>query len=415
MLPGRLLAPAGEGGAVGRLVFKDELLDAQLLRAVGTAIYGGADIGECLQAARQVKESDLGTWFATWRELAERTYELAQRAQQAGYRVSARDAFLRACTYFRTSGVMLFGTPVDLRLKHSNTAQTAAFRSAAELMDAPVETITIPYEGTTLPGYFLRPDDSGRPRATVVLIGGYDGTCEELYFFNGAAALARGYNVLAFDGPGQGAALLQQGLVLRPDWEAVVTPVVDYALTRPEVDPERIALIGLSLGAHLAPRAASAEHRIAALVADCGAFDLNAALLARLPGPLAAGYADGKRSARLALGAILSGLARKPTAGWALRRGQLVHGTRSALAYADSLADYTLAGRADKITCPTWVGNAENDQIGASAPDLVAALTVEHEFVRFTTAEGAGDHCEQGARALYHARSFGWLDAHLNP
>jgi alpha-beta hydrolase superfamily lysophospholipase len=249
----------------------------------------------------------------------------------------------------------------------------------------------------------------------VVLTGGYDGTCEELYFFNGAAALARGYNVLAFDGPGQGAALLQQGLVLRPDWEAVVTPVVDYALTRPEVDPERIALIGLSLGAHLAPRAASAEHRIAALVADCGAFDLNAALLARLPGPLAAGYADGKRSARLALGAILSGLARKPTAGWALRRGQLVHGTRSALAYADSLADYTLAGRADKITCPTWVGNAENDQIGASAPDLVAALTVEHEFVRFTTAEGAGDHCEQGARALYHARSFGWLDAHLNP
>jgi hypothetical protein len=85
------------------------------------------------------------------------------------------------------------------------------------------------------------------------------------------------------------------------------------------------------------------------------------------------------------------------------------------LAFADSLADYTLAGRADKITCPTWVCNAENDDIGASAPELVAALTVENEFVQFTAAEGAGDHCEQGARTLYHARSFGWLDAHLNP
>lgn len=400
---------------MGRLVFKDDLLDAQLLRAVGSAVYGGADIGECLQAARQVKESDLDTWFAAWRELAERTHELAQRARQAGYRVSARDAYLRACTYFRTSGVMLFGTPIDPRLKHSNTAQTMAFRSAAALMDTPVETIKIPYEGTTLPGYFTRPDDSERPRATVLLTGGYDGTCEELYFFNGAAALARGYNVLAFDGPGQGGALLQQDLVLRPDWEAVVTPVVDYALTRSDVDPDRIALIGLSLGAHLGPRAASAEHRIAALIADCGAFDLHAAVLARLPGPLAGGYSEGKRSARLALGTILRGLARKPTAGWALRRGQLVHGARSPLAFADSLAEYTLAGRADKITCPTWVCNAENDAIGASAPELVAALTVENEFVQFTAAEGAGDHCEQGARTLYHARSFGWLDAHLNP
>ena len=99
--------------------------------------------------------------------------------------------------------------------------------------------------------------------------------------------------MLAFDGPGQGAALLQRGLVLRPDWENVVAPVVDYALTRPEVDPARIALIGLSLGAHLAPRAASVEHRLAACIADCGAFDLYAGFLARLPGPLAGAYVAG--------------------------------------------------------------------------------------------------------------------------
>ena len=43
------------------------------------------------------------------------------------------------------------------------------------------------------------------------------------------------------------------------------------------------------------------------------------------------------------------------------------------------------------------------------------ALTCEKEFVTFTAAEGAGDHCEEGARALYHARSFGWLDALLHP
>jgi len=83
-----------------------------------------------------------------------------------------------------------------------------------------------------------------------------------------AAALRRGYNLLLLDGPGQGRSLIEQGLVMRPDWENVVGSVVDYALTRPEVDLKRIALMGWSFGGYLAPRAASAEHRLAACVAD---------------------------------------------------------------------------------------------------------------------------------------------------
>jgi alpha-beta hydrolase superfamily lysophospholipase len=180
---------------------------------------------------------------------------------------------------------MLMGAPVDPRLVASCTQQTGAFRRGAALLAIPPDVLEIPYEGTTLPGYFLRAGPDPAPRATVILTGGYDGTAEELYFSNGAAALARGYNVLAFDGPGQGAALLLQGLVLRPDWENVVTPVRDYVLSRPDVDPARVALIGLSLGAHLARRAASAEHRLAACIADCGSYDLFPSAFERIPGP----------------------------------------------------------------------------------------------------------------------------------
>ncbi len=69
------------------------------------------------------------------------------------------------------------------------------------------------------------------------------------YYGGGAiAAVRRGYNCLTFEGPGQGEVIREQGLPFRYDWEKVVTPVVDYALSRPEVDPRKVALFGISLG-----------------------------------------------------------------------------------------------------------------------------------------------------------------------
>jgi pimeloyl-ACP methyl ester carboxylesterase len=396
-----------------RVGIKDVLLDAQTLRTAGSAPYGGADIGECLAAAARVRGSDLDSWYDAWESTAIAALTLAEGELAAGRTESARLAFWRSSSYFRTAGVMLMGTPPDPRLVDSYTRQTDAFRRGAALLGVPPEIVQIPYEDTTLPGYFFRAGEGQRPRATVILTGGYDGTAEELYFFNGAAALARGYHVLAFDGPGQGAALLRQGLVLRPDWENVVTPVVDYLVCRPDVDASKIALIGLSLGGYLAPRAASAEHRLAACIADCGSYDLFASALERIPGPLASGLAEGGGTAAAVLRRVLRILERKPTAGWALRRGQQVHGAADPIQYLRSLRDYSLKDRADKITCPMFVCNAEGDDISQSAPQLAAALTCETEFITFTASEGAGDHCEAGARTLYHARSFGWLDRSL--
>jgi len=395
-----------------RLALDDDLLDAQLLRTVGAAPYGGADIGECLATARTVSGTDLDGWYSAWTELARSTAELAEAARAAGRLATARAAYFRASNYHRNAGVVLMGAPLDARLRSANAAQTDAFRKGAELLAVPPEVVAIPFEGTTLPGYHFRSAGAG-PRPTVILLGGYDGTAEELYFFNGVAALARGYDVLAFDGPGQGSALIQQGLVLRPDYGTVVGAVVDFLIGRPDVDPHRIALVGLSLGGFLAPRAAADEPRLAACVADCGSFDLFAAALERMPARLAAGLRAGKRSARFLLGRVLRSLAAKPTAGWALRRGMLVHGVATPMAYVEALRDYSLVGHAERITCPTFVCNADGDDISASAPKLAAALRCPHEFRTFSAAEGAGDHCEAGARTLFHARAFDWLDGVL--
>ena len=89
----------------------------------------------------------------------------------------------------------------------------------------------------------------------------------------GAGGVARGYNVLVFDGPGQQSMLFERGVPFRYDWEHVITPVVDYLLTRPDVDPTRLALWGISQGGYWAPRALAFEHRLAAGIADPGVYD----------------------------------------------------------------------------------------------------------------------------------------------
>jgi pimeloyl-ACP methyl ester carboxylesterase len=143
--------------------------------------------------------------------------------------------------------------------------------------------VRIPYGDRSLPAYLFFVDDSGKPRPTVIDNNGFDSTREESYFVIAAAALLRGYNVLAFDGPGQGAALREGRMVFRPDWEAVIAPVLDYAETRAEFAKDRIALFGYSLGAFLVARAAAFDHRPAALILDDGMYDFFASNSALMP------------------------------------------------------------------------------------------------------------------------------------
>ena len=118
--------------------------------------------------------------------------------------------------------------------------------------------------------------------------------------------------------------------------------------------------MGLSFGGYLAPRAASADRRLAACIADPGEYSLREELESRMPA-FVARQLDG-------------------------------------------------GSRLERITCPTLVCSAEKDEIGVTARKLFDALTCEKEFVTFTAAEGAGTHCESGARAVFNRRALDWLD-----
>jgi pimeloyl-ACP methyl ester carboxylesterase len=396
------------------ILLADDLFDAQAVRAMAHSVYGGADVGECATTAMRITKTDKDVWFDEWFATAERVHGIAKASAAVGDEVSGREAFLRASNYYRTAGIFLMGSPVDERLVRSHRLQVETFRGAAALMRLPPEILEIPYEDSTLPGYFFRCSDDGEPRPTVVVVDGYDGTVEELYFSSAVAALSRGYNVLIFDGPGQGSMIIERGVPFRPDWEAVVTPVVDYALSRSDVDPARIALIGWSFGGYLAPRAATAEHRIAACISDCGPYDLYDATVSRIPPFLASALTIGRGARYRLLERVLKGVMARPSAGWALRRNLWVHDVDDPLAFIRLARDYTLKGREKQIACPTFVSAAETDDLSSRAHDLFDALSCDKEYSWFSAADGAAAHCEMTARTLFNQRAFDWLDGVLN-
>src|SRR5438309_8559570 len=259
-------------------------------------------------------------WHQAWKATAQRVAEIGEQALASGHRVNAREALLRAANYYRTAGDFLLEHPAtDPEMTLLSAGQHDTFAAAAALFDTPVEAVSIPYEDTTLPAYLFLVDDSGAARPTIIYNSGYDSTREESYFVIAAAALRRGYNVVAFDGPGQRPALRDQKLVMRPDWEAVVTPVVDYALTRDEIAADEIVLFGYSLGGYLVARAAAFEHRVAALILDDGIHDFHAAFAGSLPPFLGSWIEDGRDDVAVPVLTMLTAVSTQVR--WGLRNG----------------------------------------------------------------------------------------------
>ncbi|MED4750557.1 alpha/beta hydrolase family protein [Brevibacillus choshinensis] len=389
-----------------RFVFEDQTFSFELLRAMSYAPYGGADIGECLSTANRIKEGDFDSWYTEWYKTAERIHSLAEGNRERGQMISARENYLRAHNYYRTAEFFLHGNQEDSRIQDTWGKSRNTFRQAIKLMDVVVEEVQIPYEDTYLPGYFYRVDDS--PRPTLLVHGGFDSTGEELYFGGAAAAIQRGYHCLTFEGPGQGAVIREQQIPFRHDWEKVITPVVDYMLTRPEVDPYRIALMGISLGGYLAPRAAAFEHRLAACIANDGLFSNQFGEMGR---KLHRGNQEDLNNPEYMEKFIRALMDKSTNVRWAIENGMFTFQAASIHELIEKTQPYTLEGIADKIKCPTLVCEAENDHFFAGQPKkLYDALTCPKTFMLFTSEDSAEEHCQFGALIHFNQRLFEWLD-----
>ena len=391
--------------------FKDEDFEFMTELALGATYHRGADIGECLSTVARIKNGDAESWFREWTATADRIAAAAERAEQAGHRVSAAEAWLRAATYYDTATFFVDLTDEPERMTPTWELHRSAWEGFARNHSPAIEKVAIPYEDTELEGWFFRVDEGGEQRPLLILNNGSDGPVSAMWLQGAAGGLARGYNCLTFDGPGQGAALWRQQLYFRPDWEAVIAPVVDYAVKLPEVDAERIALLGVSQAGYWVPRSVAYEKRIAAAVADPGVWDVGASWFGHLSGgmkkQLDAGERD-KFNRNMDWGMRLSKSVRG-TAAFRMRP----FGMETPFDVFKALEDYTMDGVAERIECPILITDPDHEQFWPDQPrrlyEAVGTPEDRKALVAFTAEEGADSHCEPRALGVRDQRIFDWL------
>lgn len=393
--------------------FQDRLYHFQALRTLSGTCSGSADIAECLMTISKIREGDDESWFSEWRALAVQVEQQAIEYEKNAHHLSASSAYSRASNYYRTCEFFLHINPNDPRILQNWKKSKECFLSAMKYFPHPISEIKIPFENTHLPGYLCLSDSSNAVKPLLIVQTGFDGTQEELYFAIVKGALLRGYNCLTFEGPGQGAPLREQGLPFRYNWEQVITPVIDFARSIPQVEKDRIALMGLSMGGYLVPRALCFEKRVKIGIADGGLYDFHALGMKHAP-PGTESFLDISFAANQIDKTVHSMTKENSTLRWAVYHGMYAFGAKTPSEWMRMTRPYTLKDVAKNISCSMLVCDSDQDfQMGDQSKQLYDALQCPKEYMLFTSKEGAGAHCQIGAMCLANERIFNWLDSHL--
>jgi len=269
----------------------------------------------------------------------------------------------------------------------------------------PSHLSAVPYEGGSLPAYRF----SGGTKGTIVLFGGFDSYIEQ--FFSHIVYLSQaGYDLVAFEGPGQGGALDDYGLTMTPAWERPVGAVLDY------FGLDDVTLLGISLGGGLAIRAAAFEPRVRRVIADDVLFDFLDANL-QASSPLV------RRLVRLLLTLkaeplldrfMRFGMRKGPVIGQFFDQGMRVFGACSPAGYFSACAQYTTAAISRLVTADVLLLAGSEDpyvplrQFHQQAAALTNVASLSGRI--FTRADQAQSHCQSGNVGLALDVILAWLD-----
>jgi pimeloyl-ACP methyl ester carboxylesterase len=383
-----------------KIHFDHKDMDYYLSWILGREIYDGADRVECMETVQKIPNANVEAWYAEWSALARRIEAQAEDALRRGDKESARRMFLRACTYHRAPLFLMRQSHTDF-YKHWQNMQTC-FRKAAQLFDVPIEVIKVPFGDKELSGYFWGVDKSHTARPTLIVVGGVETWAEDCYFMIASSATTRGYNVITADLAGQGMNP-DQGLYFGSRMEVTAKALVDYALSRLEVDANKIAMFGFSWGGHIAFKTARFDPRLRAMIANPPMPDVFRSVLAQQKG-----HNRHDPISRIAFDQIV----------W--RFGLKISFNPKDIAARFAKAwDYLTNGKVDvkhiQIPALLLAGEGEDIITLKIVRECYEQLpNLKKKMIIFTKEQDGEAHCQVNNLALPNGAMFDWLDDVLN-
>jgi len=393
-------------------IFQDPDFDFSARIALGMASSGVSDVGLVLATLDQVTDGDAQSWFDAWSANGAALAAQGDAALAGGHLRSARWAYLAASAAYAKAQDAVDGLADQSVLTPTFATHRKYFDAWIDASEGRSVRIEIPYEGTTLPGYLLRPDATGAARPTLVMTNGSDGSLTDLCGTGATEALARGWNAFLYDGPGQQSLLFERGVPFRPDWEAVLTPVVDALIARSDVDSDALTGYGISQAGYWLPRALAFEHRLVAAVADPGVVDVSTSWTGFLPPEMLELLHVGKKTE---FNGFMEQAGGDPAAERAFAFRSRPYGIDDPYDLFTEVGKYQLRDVAGQIRTPLLITDPQDEQFWpGQSRQLFDLLAGRKEIVEFTRAEGANFHCEPMGRALTHLRMFDWLEDQLS-
>ncbi|KAI0167811.1 2,6-dihydropseudooxynicotine hydrolase [Pestalotiopsis sp. NC0098] len=404
----------------------DENFHFEILRVLNCAPSNGADIAEVLARCPKIKPGDFESWAAAWTELAERVEKQAGESDPStsSGRTSARNAYLRAASYYRNADFFLHGNPQDPRIMSLWDKHLKMFEAGISLM--PYETQRMNIEtshGFHIPATLYKASDANKGlRPTLIIGNGFDGSQEEMLHIIGWQALERGFNVMSYEGPGQPTVRRYQGLGFIPKWEKVVTPVVDYLEAHQKdlnVDFNKLGLWGQSMGGMLGLRAVAFEHRFKAYIACDGVWNVDSIIPKALLEDFNEEYAQ-KLLETIKTSNAETGLRWLMTHGsWAMfdekKFPKDLERPADIKALVDQFRKFNLDGVVDQVECKVFVGDADDDIFFKGQPKKLAdALGDKATYHLFSSADDSDAHCQVGAVAVLAQKTLDWFEKVVN-
>jgi pimeloyl-ACP methyl ester carboxylesterase len=210
----------------------------------------GLDPADVREAFASIKTTDKDEWAGAFMAVADK-YMAEGKALEATDPTKANADYIRA---WRLYSFGRWPIPASPGKQRSYAKALEAFRAHARFWDPPLETVHIPFEGKEIIGYLRLPKNVQRPVPLVIAVNGLDSRKEDLAESFGAI-LPYGIGFLAVDGPGTG----QAPIKVSENADRMLSRVIDYVQTRPEVDKTKLAVHGVSWGAYWAAKLAIVE------------------------------------------------------------------------------------------------------------------------------------------------------------